>query len=193
MAQVATNVTAGKPAVGGAVYRAPLGTALPTSASATLDNAFVSLGYISEDGLKNNNSRESEDTKAWGGDTVMSSQTEVTDEFSTTFIEALNIEVLKTIFGDENVTGTLATGITVKANSKELLASSYVVDMIMREGALKRIVIPNGKISEVGEVTYNDSDPVGYEVTIKALPGTDGDTHKEYIIKSGSKGLSGDK
>ena len=58
----------------------------------------------------------------------------------------------------------------------------------MREGALKRIAIPNGKISEVGEVTYNDSDPVGYETTIKALPGSDGDTHKEYIVRA-SRGV----
>lgn len=190
MAQVVTNVTAGKPAVGGAIYRAPLGTALPTDASSTLNAAFVSLGYISEDGLKNNNSAETEDVKAWGGDTVMSTQTGKTDEFTTTFIEALNVEVLKMVFGDDNVTGTLANGITVKANSKELAGSSYVVDQIMREGVLKRIVIPNGKISEIGEVTYNDSDPVGYEVTIKALPGTDGDTHKEYI-KQGTRSVQG--
>ena len=185
MAQTVTNVTTGKPAVGGAVYRAPLGTTLPTSASAELDEAFVSLGYISEDGLTNENSIETEEVKAWGGDTVLNSQTGKTDTFGATFIEALNVEVLKMVYGDENVSGTLATGITVRANSKEAGGSCYVVDQIMREGALKRIVIANGKLSDLGEISYNDSDAVGYDVTLTALPGfSDGDTHKEYIIKS---------
>ena len=184
MPNTVTNVTTGKPAVGGAIFRAPLGTALPTSASATLANAYVCLGYISEDGVANNNSAESEDVKAWGGDTVLNTQTGKDDTWTATFIEALNIEVLKMIYGDENVSGSLAEGIVVKANSKEQGGAVYVIDQIMREGALKRIVIPNGKISEVGEISYNDSDPVGYETTIKALPGSDGDTHKEYIVRA---------
>lgn len=183
MAQTVTNVTAGKPAIAGAVYRAPLGSTLPTDASSTLDQAFVSLGYIAEDGMENNNSAETENVKAWGGDIVMVNQTEKADTFKTTFIEALNVEVLKMVYGDDNVSGDLATGITVRANSKELGAAAYVIDQIMREGALKRIVIPNGKLSELGTITYNDSDPVGYESTITALPGADGDTHKEYIVR----------
>lgn len=47
----ANLVTVSKPKVGGAVWRAPLGTTLPTDATSALDNAFKSLGYISEDGM----------------------------------------------------------------------------------------------------------------------------------------------
>ena len=42
----ATNVTAAKPQVGGAVWRAPLSTPLPTDATTKLDPAFKSLGYL---------------------------------------------------------------------------------------------------------------------------------------------------
>ena len=40
------NVSTGKPKITGAVYRAPLGTALPTDATTALSGAFVDMGYI---------------------------------------------------------------------------------------------------------------------------------------------------
>lgn len=179
-----TNVSAGKPKVTGAIYVAATGSTLPTDATTALDAAFKSLGYISEDGLVNSNSMETTNIKAWGGDTVLTVQESKEDTFQFTMIEVLDTQVLGTVYNTANVSGTLATGITVTANSKEATARSWVIELAMREGAAKRIVIPSGTISNIEDINYTDSDAVGYGVTVTATPDTSGNTHYEYIIRT---------
>ena len=184
MATTATNVTVGKPKVGGAVHWAPLGTTLPTDATtaiASVSVAYVDLGYVSEDGLTNNNSPESDTVKAWGGDTVLNLQTDRPDTFALTLIEAMNEEVLKTIYGSSNVVVDGSGNITVKATAQDMPSGVWVFDMILKGGRAKRIVVPNGTISELGEIAYKDSEAVGYNVTITDVPDTNGVYHYEYI------------
>ena len=175
-----TLVVAGKPKAGGAIWSAPLGTALPTDATTALNVAFKSLGYVSDDGLTNEITTETEEIKAWGGDTVLTAQTGTSDTFSYKLIEALNIEVLKEVYGTSNVTGTLETGIKISVNSKEKIEHVIVIETALRD-KLKRIVLPIAKIKEMAEITYVDGEPVGYEVTVQALPDSSGNTHYEYV------------
>lgn len=183
----AKNVSAAKPQIAGAIYRAPLNTALPTDATSALGDAFKECGYLSADGLVNSNSPTSTQLKAWGGATVATVQTDRPDTFRGTFIEALNPEVLKTVYGDANVTGASPeAGITIKAGPVELEAHSWVFEMILKGGVLKRIVLPSASVSEIGDITYKDDTLIGYATTLSAEPDAAGFSHYEYIKTKGA-------
>ena len=192
MANQPKYVTSAKPKVGGSIYSAPIGTALPTDATTALNTAFKCLGYVSDDGVQNSDDRKTTDIKSWGGDIVNSVQTEKTDTFKYTLIEALNVDVLKEIYGDSNVTGNLDTGITVKSNSTELGEHVIVIEMVLRNNVLKRIVLPSAKVTDVGEIKYKDGDNVGYETTVTCFPDDNSNTHYEYIVKPNTAVSGGD-
>ena len=186
MANTVDNVSVGKPAGNGAVWRAPLGTTLPTDTDTALNEAFKCLGYCSEDGYVQTTDISTEEIKAWGGDTVDSSQNGKIETHKFTAIESMNPEVLKAAYGDSNVSvdGTSHV-ITVRHNSVGNPACIYVVDMLMRNGGKRRVVIPNAKMTALDDVTFKDDTPIGYGITLTALSGGfgagDNDVSKEYI------------
>lgn len=179
----ASKVTASKPKIAGGIYAAPIGTALPKDAASPLSDAFKNLGYVSNEGITNSNGASSTDINSWGGAVVLTVPGVKSDSFKLKLLETLNEDVLKTVHGEDNVEGTLDAGLTIKVNNTAVGAKVWVIDMILRDGILKRIVIPDGTISEVGDVVYKDDDAVCYDITIKAVPDSDGNTHYEYIKK----------
>ena len=186
MGNTKANVTTGKPKTAGAVYRAPSGTTCPTDATTTLAGTFVCMGYISEDGVKNGSSFDTETIRDWGGDVVYEAESNKEDTFSFKMIEALNVDVLKAVHNSANVTGAISTGIAVSVNGAEHEEAAWVIDMIMRGDILKRICIPDAKISSVAEIVYKKNEAVGYDVTLKALADASGNYHYEYIKQAAS-------
>lgn len=188
MGNLASNVTAGKPNISGAIYKAPLGTELPESTTDAL-TGFTCLGYVSEDGVSNDNSPESETIKAWGGNTVLALQTDRPDTFTYALIEALNSDVLEVVYGENNVEVDANGNIHVKATAEQLEAHAWVIDMVLRDGRAKRIVISEGTLTNLATIQYTDNDAVAYGITITATPDENGVYHHEYI--AGESEISG--
>ena len=181
------QVSVGKPKVGGAVFRADTTATLPTTATATL-TGFTGMGYISEDGVSRSLTRETTEIKDWGGETIATPQTSKNETVQLKFVQALNDEVLKAVHGDTNVSGSLSAGISIEENAKELEAKAWVIDQVLSDGRPSRLVIPNGKVTEIGDIVYKADEVIGYELTITALPDSSGNTSYEYI---GTKPASG--
>ena len=169
MAVDASKVLVGTPdqLTTGAILCAPLGTTLPdlddiTPKQVTLDEAFVDAGYANEDGAVVRN---------------------LLDEFNGTITFTLiqtDEAALKMAFGDGYVTASAATsehGNQLKARIGARLPDAKSWVFKMKDGRARMlIVVPNGQVTSVDEVTFNATDPIGWAVTISCYPGADGDS-----------------
>ena len=175
-------ITTGKPKMGGAVFRAPKGTTLPTNATGNLAVGFLDMGFISDDGVTHSNSPESDKIKSWDGTTVLVVSDGRPDTYKLKFLESYNSNVLETMYGAGNVTVDGVAGtIAVDANSSALDEYAYVIEMVGTGGTFHRIVLPCASMSEVGDVVYKNNEAVGFEITLECLPDSSGNTHYEYI------------
>ena len=177
----ASYISTGKPNVTGAVYMAPTTATAPTGVSSTLSSDFKALGYVSDEGMAWSNSVDSENIKAWGGDTVYTVQEGTEDTVKLSFLEALNVDVMKLYYGDDAVSGSLAAGITISASGADLGNHIFVIDTVLADGRAKRCVIPNGRVTEREDLEYVDNDVLKYGVAITCIPDSNGKTHYEYI------------
>jgi hypothetical protein len=160
-------------AVTGGIFVAPTGTALPTSAISALNGSFDELGYIGEDGITESQNADSADIKAWqNGDTVRKVQTSHDLTYQFTFIETTDA-VLEQYYGP-------LTGGVVHVTGDQLGRQSWVIEIVDGDVDI-RIVIPDGQITERGEITYASGEAIGYQVTLTAYPDNSG--VKAYIYR----------
>ncbi len=154
-------------AVTGSVHVAPAGTAVPTAVAESLNAAFADVGYISEDGVSTTIGTDTTDIRAWqNGDIVRRVQTSHDYSLSFTMIET-NPTSLQLFFG--NYSDGAGDDAVVEITGEQDVRRAFVLDIVDGDD-LQRIVIPSGQVTERGDVTYANGEPVGYPVTITAYP-----------------------
>lgn len=176
------NVALGKGVQGGYLYAAPLGTTLPTDYSTDLSSDFECLGYIGEDGITESVDEDVTEILDMNGDSVLTETGSHTKTFNLTEIET-KAATLKEYFGDSCVKDAGGT-ITVKEVAGKRVKEVYVFDLVLSGDRRMRIIIPEGKVTEVGDINYSSGEVVGYEQTITAYPDSDGVKTIRYIAST---------
>lgn len=155
-------------AVSGAVSVGLTSATAPTLTTSPL-TGFNDLGYVSDAGVTETRSRDTNDIRAWqGGALVRTLVTSGTLTYQFTLLET-KLETIKLYYGVSSVTQTAAEGSFVMIPTATGGRQSFVIDVV--DGAeLIRTYVPQGEVSEVGDKVYVNSEAIGYEVTITAYP-----------------------
>ena len=175
----AKNVLVGAPdqKVTGAILSAPAGTTAPDNASAVLDAKFKDSGYISEDGLTLTPEWSTSDINDWSGALVRRVLEKFNGTLNWTHIET-NEESLGAWAGDITVTAaTTTTGKRIKAalGAKEHPRKEWVFKM--KDGNNKILIyVPDGQVTEAGEVTFTKNSAVSWPVTLSTYPDAEGNS-----------------
>lgn len=175
----ATNVLTGAPdqLTTGPILSAPRGTTLPTGVTGPLDPGFEDSGYISADGLNLTPERSTESIRDWSGAEVRKILTEFAATLAWSHLET-NEASLKNYFGDDNVTvqaatATEGTRITALLKGTELPRKAWVFKI--KDGDHRvLIVVPDGQITETGEVSFVKSGAITWPCTLTTYPDANG-------------------
>ena len=170
---MALNASEVRVAITGQLYRAPIGTTAPTSATEELDAAFKGLGYVSDDGVTESWDDSVEDIVAWQGATVVRSVvTQSKGTLSLTLIQTSAV-VLEAFHRGSTMAGDAIDGFKLDVKPIAADPSAWVLDVIDGDKHM-RIYVPNGEITERGEITYANGAPIGFPITISFYPDPDG-------------------
>lgn len=168
----------GQDLVTGTWNSAPYGTALPTTDATFFDTAlnvaFDDGGYIGESGVALSQGRSFSDIKDMDGTAIDTIQTDSNGTVKFTAME-LNDVVLGAVFGSGNVTTTAST---LSAGTRQVVALSLGEDVDprshifrMKSGAKRAgLIIPRGRITDTGDITWSSGGAATLDLTIKAIP-----------------------
>lgn len=164
-----TNADLVQVAVTGALYLGAVGSTLPTNALAGLPAGFDEIGYLTEDGVRQNIAAEITDIKAWqNADVVRRVRTSHLVTYAFAALETNEI-ALEAYYGNGSVTGDIDTGAVVEVKGDMNTRGPWVFDVVDGDDLI-RVVLPDGEVSERGETAFVNGNAITYPMTITAYP-----------------------
>ena len=153
----------------GMFYHAPKGTALPTYPTETLDEDWVEVGYVAQDGITWHHGRSGEPLKDWSNTIRRILDSSDGKTISVPIISTTE-EALKTIFGEDNVTATAAStahGKLLTITSDDMMSGEEAFLFVMKDGDdTIAIGTTAGFISALDDITFAPGSPITWNATI---------------------------
>lgn len=148
--------------IDGALYSAPVGTTLPTSATATLSAPFVGHGFWSSEGVTQSSSKSTASVRAFQHNTLVSET--VTEGTATTSLVLLqqNAPNASLFYGEDVDTDDgSVTWNPGRANGRRV----YVLDKVNADDEVERVV-GVGEVTAMADRVTTYGAVTGYGVTI---------------------------
>jgi hypothetical protein len=157
----------------GVGYVGPTGTAAPVFFG-SLNAAFHTLGYISDDGLTEGRNESRQEFTPWGSlNPIRTMIVKSEKSFKITCWET-NKEVMSLYYRQALSALTPASGVITFEDNDHPAPDPRAFVFDVTDGTnLFRIYIPKGEVTEHGDVVYKTNELIGYPLTVTAYPGTD--------------------
>lgn len=144
------------------------------------DVTLNAVGYLTEDGPTREVSRDTEQHKAWGGDTLLTTYEGAEATVSLPCAEYLNPVGQRLLYGDANVTYSAGDKtLTINGVLNALPPHVAVVVMVDTDSAQGVIVYDDAQAAIDGEVTMDGKSVMALEITLNLRP-VNGKFFREY-------------
>lgn len=171
----------------GAVFTAPVGTALPTAHDTALNAAFKPVGYITPAGPNLSNSKTINDIMAWQSFHPIASRVTGAD-FTVGFeIMEWDANTLPLAFGGGVITEPTADHYKFTPSDPSVLDERALVLDVHDGNTVYRYVFPRGYQTGNLDTAFTRDDPAVLPIEFKVLAPTDGTN--SFLIYSNSSAL----
>lgn len=175
----------------GQVYVAPVGTALPVSPTASLNAAFVGLGYCTVDGVTINVAPDIQEIMSWQSRQATRRQLMAQDVTATFTLQQFNEDTVPLAFGGGSVVLVSAGVYRFDLPTDGALDErAMIIDGV--DGSVHmRIVLPRGNVTEAVEMKFARDSESQLPITFKALQPTDGSTAMRFYSDDSAAFVAG--
>lgn len=165
----------------GMVYVAPVGTALPTTPTASLNSAFVGLGYCTTDGVTLTATPDITEIMSWQSSQATRRQILSRQVQASFTLQQFNEDTVPLAFGGGSVV-LASVGVyryDLPTDDVALDERAMIIDAV--DGTTHmRIVLPRGNVMEAVEIKFARDSETQLPITFKALQPADGSTAMKF-------------